>query len=73
MDMIIEENVIEKVKKENEEFRKLFEEHQDLEKRLEKFNRKRFLDSDEEIEKKRIQKIKLYGKDRMAAILRDYK
>ncbi len=73
MDMIIEENVIEKVKKENEEFRKLFKEHQDLEKRLEEFNRKRFLDSDEEIEKKRIQKVKLYGKDRMAAILRNYK
>jgi len=71
--MIIEENVIEKVKKENEEFRKLFKEHQDLEKRLEEFNRKRFLDSDEEIEKKRIQKVKLYGKDRMAAILRNYK
>ena len=68
-----EENVIEKAKKDNEEFRKLYEEHRELERRLEEFNKKRFLVSDEEIEKKRIQKIKLYGKDRMEEILRNYK
>ena len=68
-----EENVIEKAKKDNEEFRKLYEEHRELERRLEEFNKKRFLVSDEEVEKKRIQKIKLYGKDRMEEILRNYK
>ncbi|MBI5183477.1 MAG: DUF465 domain-containing protein [Nitrospinae bacterium] len=71
--MLKEEDIIEKVKKENEEFRRLYEEHQRLEERLEEFNKKRFLVSDEEIERKRIQKIKLYGKDRMAEILSNYK
>lgn len=71
--MLKEEDIIEKIKKENEEFRRLYEEHQRLEERLEEFNKKRFLVSDEEIERKRIQKIKLYGKDRMAEILSNYK
>jgi hypothetical protein len=53
----------------HEELRKLMEEHEALERELERYSTKRYLTSSEEIEKKRIQKLKLAGKDRIEAIL----
>ena len=51
------------------ELRKHYEEHQELEKRLSEFQHKHHLSPDEEIEMKRIQKLKLAGKDKMMEIL----
>jgi hypothetical protein len=51
------------------ELKSLYAEHQDLEKQLDRLNHKHYLTPEEELEKKRIQKIKLVGKDRMMAIL----
>ncbi|NIQ98179.1 MAG: DUF465 domain-containing protein [Desulfuromonadales bacterium] len=53
----------------NPRFRKLYEEHLILEKELDNLNRKGFLNSDEELEKKKIQKLKLAGKDEMERML----
>jgi uncharacterized protein YdcH (DUF465 family) len=61
------------LKEANPEFRQLFEEHLQYEQQLDEFNKLRFLTSEQEVEKKRVQKIKLRGKDRMAELLRDYK
>ena len=47
----------------------LYAEHQDLKKQLDTLNHKHHLTPDEELEKKRIQKLKLAGKDRIMAIL----
>ncbi len=58
---------------EDEEFRRLMEEHIKFEKILEEFNKKPYLTQEEYMEKKRIQKLKLAGKDRMEAILEAYK
>jgi len=58
---------------ENEEYRKLGEEHNTLEQLLSEFNGRVYLTPDEEMERKRIQKLKLQKKDRMAEILRDFK
>jgi hypothetical protein len=68
-----EEEVIEILRKESEEFRKLETEHKRLDKYLEEMNRKKFLTTDEEIEKKKLQKQKLQYKDRMAQMIRGYK
>ena len=68
-----EQEIVEQLKRENEEFMKLTEEHKDLENILEEFDRKRYLTSEEEIERKRIQKQKLLKKDRMAELIRNYK
>ncbi|MFH1263395.1 MAG: YdcH family protein [Pseudomonadota bacterium] len=54
----------------NTEFRALFKEHQELEAQIEEFGRRRFLTTDESMERKRLQKVKLQGKDRMEEILR---
>lgn len=51
------------------ELRALYEEHQGFKRRLEEFRVKIHLTTEEEIEKKRIQKLKLASKDRMMEIL----
>jgi uncharacterized protein YdcH (DUF465 family) len=51
----------------------LFAEHQDFERRLEKFNRKPFLTPAEEVERKTLQKLKLKGRDRIEGILSEYR
>ncbi|WP_305047004.1 YdcH family protein [Geoalkalibacter sp.] len=64
--------LVERLVGENPKFRMLFEEHQLLEKELIEFEKKRYLTAEEEMERKKIQKIKLAGKDEMARILRDF-
>jgi uncharacterized protein YdcH (DUF465 family) len=68
-----EEEIRELLKKENEEFKKLTEEHRSLEELLAKIDSKRYLTPEEEFERKKIQKKKLLKKDRMAALVREYK
>jgi tRNA threonylcarbamoyladenosine biosynthesis protein TsaB len=68
-----EDELIDWLKKEDREFCFLFQEHQYLEKKLEKLNKLRYLTPEEEIERKTIQKKKLLGKDKMAEIIRKYK
>jgi uncharacterized protein YdcH (DUF465 family) len=68
-----ESALIEHLKQTNPEFRQLAEEHVRYERQLEAFNNLRFLTSEQEVEKKQVQKIKLRGKDRMAEILKEYK
>ncbi len=58
-----EEEIVEVLKKENAEFKKLTEEHRNLEELLAKIDNKRFLTPEEEVERKTIQKKKLLKKD----------
>lgn len=51
------------------ELRKHYDEHLDFKRQLERFNNKAHLSAEEEIERKRIQKLKLAGKDRIMEIL----
>jgi hypothetical protein len=68
-----ESALIEHLKQTNSEFRQLAEEHLQYERRLEEYNHLRFLTSEQELEKKQVQKFKLRGKDRMAEILKEHK
>jgi len=56
----------------DEELRALYAEHQELKQKLEVFRNKLYLTNAEELEEKRIQKLKLASKDRMMAILGRY-
>jgi uncharacterized protein YdcH (DUF465 family) len=69
----IDAALIERTKGDNEEFRHLLEEHEQYERELATYNNLRFLSSEQEMERKRLQKLKLQGKDRMLAILRQYR
>jgi uncharacterized protein len=55
------------------ELKKFYDEHQQLEKQLAVFQHKHYLSPDEEVEMKRIQKLKLVGKDRMMEIVGRYR
>ncbi len=68
-----EHEIVELLKKENEEFRKLSEEHRSLDTLLSEIDNKRYLTPEEEVERKKIQKQKLLKKDRMAELVRAFK
>ena len=70
--MDINADLLEKVQKENEEFRGLYKEHTTLKQKVEEFNKMKIITPQQEIEKKKHQKQKLSLKDRMEEILSDY-
>ncbi len=53
----------------NPEFRSLVQEHRMLDDKLKEFDRKLYLTADEEMERKRLQKLKLVKKDQIARML----
>ena len=70
--MEIDPTLLEKVQGENEEFKKLYQEHLELKHRVEELNKMSFLSPEQELEKKTVQKQKLKGKDRMIQIIEQY-
>jgi uncharacterized protein len=65
-----EEVLVERLRTENSEFQKWEQEHRQLENTLTSFETHRYLSPEEEVERKRIQKLKLAAKDRMMEIIR---
>ena len=68
-----DEELIQTLFEREPELRRYYEEHVDLEKQLETFNEKRHLTPEEEVERKRLQKLKLAGKDKIMEILSRYR
>jgi uncharacterized protein len=59
--------------KTDDEFRRLYEEHQEYERRLREINHKSLLSQEDEIEEKKIKLHKLALKDHMEQILRAHR
>jgi uncharacterized protein YdcH (DUF465 family) len=57
----------------DDEFRRLYEEHQEYERRLQEINHKSLLSQEDEIEEKKIKLHKLTLKDHMEQILRAHR
>lgn len=70
--MEINSNLLEKVRQENTEFRDLHEEHTTLKLKVEALNKTKLITPEQEVEKKKHQKLKLNLKDRMEKILSHY-
>lgn len=68
-----EADIINVLRTENKEYKKLEEEHRKLNQTLDEINKKKYLTTEEEVEKKKLQKQKLQYKDRMAQLIRTYK
>jgi hypothetical protein len=64
-----EEELIQQLLAQDNELKALYFEHQELKHKLEAFRNKLYLTSEEELEKKRIQKLKLASKDRLMEVL----
>lgn len=69
----IDEATIARLRREDIEFRRLLDEHQQYESQLEAYTSLPYLSSEQEMERKRLQKLKLQGKDRMLVILQQYR
>ncbi|MEN8686783.1 MAG: DUF465 domain-containing protein [Desulfuromonadales bacterium] len=66
-------NLIQRLSEENPRFRKLHEEHLLFEKQLQELDERTYLTPEEDLERKKIQKLKLAGKDEMETILREFR
>jgi uncharacterized protein len=65
--------LIEKFSVVDEELKKEVEEHRKFEEILNDFNRRTYLTPEEEVEKTRIKKLKLRGRDKIEEILTKYR
>ena len=65
--------LIEKYRKKDENLADLYHEHLDIEKKLAKLDRKPFLNPQEKLERKNLQKQKLIGRDKIEKILTTYR
>jgi len=65
-----EETLIARLRSENQEYQRWEQEHKKLEDTLMTFEAHRYLTPEEEMDRKRIQKLKLAAKDRMVEIMR---
>ena len=65
--------IIERMMTEDPELKQYIEQHREFEKQLDEFNRRPYLTTAETIERKRLQKLKLAGRDRIELILAKYR
>jgi uncharacterized protein YdcH (DUF465 family) len=68
-----EEELIQQLLAHDDELKTLYLEHQELKQKLEAFRNKLYLTPEQELEKKRIQKLKLASKDRLMEVLHRYR
>ncbi|MFA5355050.1 MAG: DUF465 domain-containing protein [Thermodesulfovibrionales bacterium] len=68
-----EEEIVEALKRESYEFRRLYQEHRDLDEQLAELDRKVYLSPEDEIDRKRLRKEKLLKKDRVTEMIREFR
>ena len=68
-----EQELIDQWMERDPELKKYVEEHREFEKLLEEFNRRPYLTAAETMERKRLQKLKLAGRDRIEQILAQHR
>ena len=68
-----DEELIHKYISTDAELKRFVDEHEEYEKKLQEFNRRIYLTPGEDLERKRLQKLKLAGRDRIEAILSRYR
>jgi uncharacterized protein YdcH (DUF465 family) len=65
--------IVEQMMADDPELKRFMEEHREFERQLEEFNRRPYLTAAETVERKRLQKLKLAGRDRIERILAKYR
>lgn len=68
-----DEKLIARLIKENKTLREYVERHQEYERQLEEYNKRIYLSTEESVERKRIQKLKLAGRDKIERILAEHR
>jgi uncharacterized protein YdcH (DUF465 family) len=72
MDVTEERDLLARIEEENEEYRKLKAKHHEYDEKLRELAGKRVLTEEEKVEEVRMKKEKLFLKDRMAAMQREF-
>lgn len=67
--MAIDQTLLQNLTETNPRFRMLYEEHHLFEKQLAEYDKKGYLSPQEELEKNKVKKMKLAGKDEMEKII----
>jgi len=65
--------IAEILKRESKEYKRLYEEHKELEQILAEVDKNKYLTPEEEMERRRVQKQKLAKKDKMAELVMEYR
>ena len=65
--------LIKKYRESDEQLNRLYYEHVDYEKQLDEYNNKSYLSADDEMQRKMIQKKKLFGRDQIEMLLAKYR
>jgi uncharacterized protein YdcH (DUF465 family) len=65
--------MIQKIIPTNPDLKRYMDEHGEYEEKLAELNRRLYLSPEEEMERKKIQKLKLAGRDKIEAILSQYR
>ncbi len=65
--------LIEQLTDRDPELKKFWDDHLEYERQLDEFNKRPYLTAAETLERKRLQKLKLAGRDRMEQILAKYR
>ena len=68
-----DQELIQRLSEENPRFRKLHEEHILFEKKLQEYEELTYISDEEEMERKKIKKLKLAGKEEMESILDEFR
>jgi hypothetical protein len=68
-----DEELIQTLLPRDEELKRYYEEHLDLERQLDEYNRRLYLTPEQDYERKELQKRKLQGKDRIMEILHKHR
>jgi uncharacterized protein YdcH (DUF465 family) len=68
-----DQEIIDTLIRENEEFRRLYQEHRELDSMLSEFNKKHYLTPEDEFEVHRMKKEKLSKKDKIAELIKNFK
>jgi len=68
-----DQEIIERHLASDPELKQCMEKHEEYERKLEEWNRRVYLSPEEEIERKKIQKLKLAGRDRIETLLAKYR
>ena len=68
-----DQELIQRLSEENPRFRKLHEEHILFEKKLQEYEDLTYISDEEELERKKIKKLKLAGKEEMEAMLNEFR
>jgi len=68
-----DEKLIAQLIKENKTLREYMKQHKEYERQLEEYNKRIHLTTEESMERKRIQKLKLAGRDKIERILAEHR